>query len=358
MNNENVTCASCGAAMPANAAFCPECGRANTVSAQAASPPPPAPETAPATPQEMDAAPAATSMAESASAAPAASESPFSTPMDPGMFATGTGATPESAPETPAGSIAPTRPMEAAGLAASMPEGGTPTVNIGRVEEQPPDVQPAPAWQPGWQPEQYRAESAAPPSVQPDAAWQPGWQPPQYYPAAPVEQQAGQPPAYAPYPLQPQGQAQPPSQPGQAPYVQPPGAAYGSETQAFSQYGGQAEPPVQAYSNAPQPPINYQYQQQAGVAGTPPRDPTVALLLELLGYIGFLGIGHIYAGRVTRGVLLLVGWWCYLTISAILVILVVGLCMLLLALAGPIASGLWIRNELEKENAPARQRYQ
>jgi TM2 domain-containing membrane protein YozV len=114
---------------------------------------------------------------------------------------------------------------------------------------------------------------------------------------------------------------------------------------------------VQAYSNAPQPPVNYQYQPQVGVAGTPQRDPTIALLLEFLGYIGFLGIGHIYAGRVTRGIVLLVGWWIYWAVTFVLFIVLIGFCFALLGLAGPIASGLWIRNEMEKENALARQRY-
>jgi len=149
------------------------------------------------------------------------------------------------------------------------------------------------------------------------------------------------------------GQAQ-----AQAPYAPPPGSQYGSQAQSLPQYGASAQPPVQAYSNAPQNPINYQYQPQAGVAGTPQRDPTIALLLELLGYIGFLGIGHIYAGRTTRGVLLMLGWWCYWAVTAVLMIVLVGFCFALLGLAGPIASGLWIRSDLEKENAILRQRYQ
>ena len=35
----------------------------------------------------------------------------------------------------------------------------------------------------------------------------------------------------------------------------------------------------------------------------------MGLLLELLGYVGFLGIGHIWAGKTTRGVALLIGYW-------------------------------------------------
>ncbi len=40
------------------------------------------------------------------------------------------------------------------------------------------------------------------------------------------------------------------------------------------------------------------------------RDPMVALLLELSGgFFGLLGIGWIYAGRPTLGVVLLVSYW-------------------------------------------------
>lgn len=40
------------------------------------------------------------------------------------------------------------------------------------------------------------------------------------------------------------------------------------------------------------------------------RDPMVALLLELLGgFFGFLGIGWIYAGRTTLGVIVFAGYW-------------------------------------------------
>jgi hypothetical protein len=40
------------------------------------------------------------------------------------------------------------------------------------------------------------------------------------------------------------------------------------------------------------------------------RDPTVGLLLEiLLGWVGFLGIGNIYAGNVGTGIFLLIAWW-------------------------------------------------
>ena len=40
------------------------------------------------------------------------------------------------------------------------------------------------------------------------------------------------------------------------------------------------------------------------------RDPFIALVLEIAGgFFGFLGIGWIYAGRPTMGILLLISYW-------------------------------------------------
>ena len=77
----------------------------------------------------------------------------------------------------------------------------------------------------------------------------------------------------------------------------------------------------------------------------------MGLLLELLGYVGFLGIGHIWAGKTNRGVALLVGYWIYLVLSWILVILLVGCLMLLASLAIPLISGFYLKNEMEREQA-------
>lgn len=47
-----------------------------------------------------------------------------------------------------------------------------------------------------------------------------------------------------------------------------------------------------------------------GVAGQKPRSPkTAALLAALPGVVCCLGIGHLYAGRVRRGLVLLLGGW-------------------------------------------------
>src|SRR6476661_6204280 len=119
-------------------------------------------------------------------------------------------------------------------------------------------------------------------------------------------------------------------------------------TQGLNEYP--SAPPPQVINNYAQNPLGYQYQSQVGVAGTMRRDPTIALLLELLGYVGFLGIGHIYAGRVGRGIALLFAWWAYWCVTVLLFIVLIGFCFALLGLAVPLLSGFWIKNELEKEN--------
>ncbi len=243
---------------------------------------------------------------------PAPPESGFVTPMPPPAFGADAGANAKDAMPT-GGSSAETPPsnLEAS---SDTPQGGSPTANIGSAVEGAhyTPSPPSPAWQPG----QYASNPAQ------------GGQAP------------NQPPAYSPDPMQ-QGQVLP--QYGQA--------------QGLTQYGAQpyAQPPAPVYGQPP--PINYQYQQQIGVAGVPTRNPTVALLLELLGYVGFLGIGHLYAGRTARGIAMLIGWWVYLIVSSILVIVLIGFCLLLVGLVVPILSGLWIKRDLERDNAMFQAQY-
>jgi hypothetical protein len=107
--------------------------------------------------------------------------------------------------------------------------------------------------------------------------------------------------------------------------------------------------------------MGYQYQPQVGVAGVTPRDSTVALLLELIGYAGFLGIGHIYANRVPRGIALMIAWWIYwgaTTLFFVTILLSPLACLMCVAgLLIPILSGVWIKTDLDKENAYIRPRY-
>ena len=51
----------------------------------------------------------------------------------------------------------------------------------------------------------------------------------------------------------------------------------------------------------------------------PPKDPAAALILEVIpGLLGFLGIGWLYAGDTTRGLLILIGYWVFLVIEFVI----------------------------------------
>jgi len=44
--------------------------------------------------------------------------------------------------------------------------------------------------------------------------------------------------------------------------------------------------------------------------------PTVAMILEIvLGFFGFLGVGHIFTGRLGLGIGLMIGWWVYTAVA-------------------------------------------
>jgi hypothetical protein len=82
-------------------------------------------------------------------------------------------------------------------------------------------------------------------------------------------------------------------------------------------------------------------------------DPNTAFRLEMFGVIGFLGLGHMYSGRVTRGVLLMVSWWIVFALLIWLAATTLALGLIFVAIcAGPALSGNWISKEL-KRNAQA-----
>jgi hypothetical protein len=209
---------------------------------------------------------------------------------------------------------------------------GTPSIDAGNIYSPPPPSSPA-----GWQPGQYNSGAAGttdlsggtPPMPTPPPYSQAPAQPPPQYGYTPPQ---GQPTQYMPPPQSQYGPppsypaAGPPtvSTPGQPPNYQP------------GNYGG-------GYPQYPQQPVGYGTVQ--------PKDPTVGLLLELLGYVGFLVIVHIWAGKTTRGIALMVGFWIYLIMSWALTILLVGCLMLVAGLAVPIASGLYLKSEMEREQA-------
>ena len=159
----------------------------------------------------------------------------------------------------------------------------------------------------------------------------------------------------------PQAQNEPaPWQPGEyGSQAGAPAANYSQQAGWVDPYNSQSSQPsqqaVQTYGTTTPAGMGYQYQSQVGVAGVARRDPTIALVLELIGYILFLGIGHIYAGRITRGVMLMVGYWAYWGIAAALAITVVGVpiaCLMALVHPfAPIISAIWARNDVVRDNA-------
>jgi|GEM_PF-4535386 len=205
---------------------------------------------------------------------------------------------------------------------------GSPTVNI---SEQSASAASASYSPPASQTEPLSSASA------------PAFTPPPAFNSAPMQPPGGQ-PVYTPPTQQGQGQSYyaPPAQQfqGQQPYAPPP------------QYN-QAPPKTQMQGYGNYPPVYPGYGPQPGAAA---KDPTTALLLELIGYVGILGIGHIYAGRTNRGIALLIGWILYLSVSGVLTLMCVGCAMLLIWPLVPIGSGLWIKNDLEKERAMGMQR--
>jgi len=82
-------------------------------------------------------------------------------------------------------------------------------------------------------------------------------------------------------------------------------------------------------------------------------NPNTAFLLEMFGIVGFLGLGHMYAGRFTRGLLLMIGWWGVFATLILLAIITEAFGLIFVAICfGPGLSGNWISKEL-KRNAQA-----
>ncbi len=82
------------------------------------------------------------------------------------------------------------------------------------------------------------------------------------------------------------------------------------------------------------------------------KDRSVALILEILpGLFGFLGIGWIYAGNVTVGVLALVGYLLFLGFELLVIVFTGGLaacCLLPLNLVAVAVSALLLNNYMKE----------
>jgi TM2 domain-containing membrane protein YozV len=128
--------------------------------------------------------------------------------------------------------------------------------------------------------------------------------------------------------------------------------------QQQNQQSQQQPPPGQQpyYSYGQQPP--YGYGQPYAVTA---KDPNTAFIIEMIaGFFGFLGVGYMYAGRTSDGLLRLIGWWVFLAVawlvSAILTIIIVGFCLMLVLVIAqfgvPIYSGLSLKKEMEMQMRP------
>lgn len=82
------------------------------------------------------------------------------------------------------------------------------------------------------------------------------------------------------------------------------------------------------------------------------KDRSIALILEILpGLFGFLGLGWIYAGNLTVGVLALVGFLLFLGIELLVIVFTGGLaacCLLPLNLAAVAVSALLLNNYMKE----------
>jgi hypothetical protein len=81
----------------------------------------------------------------------------------------------------------------------------------------------------------------------------------------------------------------------------------------------------------------------------------IALALEVVfGWFGVLGVGHAYAGRLARAVVLLVGWWLVLILLAVLITVTFGVlaCLVLpIVVVVPVVSGLLARRTVLAEGS-------
>lgn len=110
-------------------------------------------------------------------------------------------------------------------------------------------------------------------------------------------------------------------------------------------------------------PVTPAYPPTLAYAGSYPargatKDPSAGLLIELIpGLFGFLGIGYLWAGETLLGIALLLGYWAFWGIVAVVTVLSFGLLLcffpffLLLYFAAPIVSALLLQRRLRARQA-------
>ena len=106
--------------------------------------------------------------------------------------------------------------------------------------------------------------------------------------------------------------------------------------------GGEGYPPTVPF--APQPVQTY--------AQRPPKDRSIALILEILpGLFGFLGIGWIYSGNTTAGVIWLIGFLIWTAMATLISVLTGGIgiiCWLPISIALITVSAVTLNNYTKK----------
>jgi TM2 domain-containing membrane protein YozV len=114
-----------------------------------------------------------------------------------------------------------------------------------------------------------------------------------------------------------------------------------SQYQPPHQQQGYYQPP--RYQPPYQPPQPPQYVQHVHYHQAPARSSAVAAMLEILPgfFLQTFGIGHIYAGNVAAGLLLMFGYWLLTFINILLLFVLIGfvtwpLCFLTTIILSPI----------------------
>ena len=116
----------------------------------------------------------------------------------------------------------------------------------------------------------------------------------------------------------------------------------------MSQYRPPAYQPPRPYQPQPQPSYPYPPQHVQHVVHhyrQPPKSTGTAVLLEILPGFFFqtFGIGHIYAGNVAAGLILMFGYWFVQFVNILLCFVLIGLltlplCFILAMVISPITA--------------------